>query len=1067
MGNLRLGALAILVPLSLPTLRPPAIAGESELVLSNEHLAITMSKVGKAFRTSRVENRRTGETLDIQGEDFVLAFADGQVVPSSALATREATVQSDRAGRHWGTIQAAGEGLDVQYVTELRSGRWWATRWLEIRGSGRKLSRVHLAQWQCRGAKGPADMGKVVDGSLGYPSGCGQAVYAGDLFVAIAHPGAENFATGNGISCSIPAYRDVSPQEGIRTPELVIGAGARGDAWRDFIRYIDATRPVPPRMLFLVNDWYWKDKSKPLQAFQALADVKRRTGIQVESFTLDAGWDFDGDEQSKIWGRLNRQRFPGGWEALQAVGRAADINVSLWFGPIGGYGDQRKRRVALGRSLGFEIYGDKLCLCGPRYKKHAIESFCNWAAQGMDYIKVDGFWPNCPVAEHGHPVGAEGAVAQMDGLIEVFAAWRKARPGLLIGYTSGSHPSPFWLQHADFVWRGGRDDSHTGEGSPFDKHNTYLDSVLQAHRGTDMPISAFVTFDIVQDRIRGGDDGGCERGFWWLAARTSLHHDWYLEAGDLTIEQWKMLARAARWAKQHEKTFRFSRMIGGNPARGEVYGFSAFDGHRGVLALRNPSATTGTLAGSLAEWALLPPAARDRPLRVVGVYGDTAGLEGSRPAADPLRIELPPLHVAIVELQLDGPSAMGPRTERILVQRDPASNRFQITIAADGNRVAWGDVARGLARAAGYDDSALQDMVPKGRFDVTSPWWQQTCLGLNLALAPAVRFAAEQAADQPLRLVISVDRDALQAKERWFKAMFRALVASRRPSQQQYGLSLAGGWEEAAAGQNVAIIVHGLDSHPQRFASLAAAMREAGVPWGAFRYPNDQPIADSAKLLAGELKRLAEKHPRRGFALVTSSMGGLVARGAIENPELDPGNVRRLIMIAPPNHGSSLAPLEFTLELWEHTVEAARRDETRRFCAMVEDGLSEAAEDLQPSSPFLRELNARPRNPRVRYTILLGNCGLVRPEELGRLRENVARLGQTSRVARFFGPRLQEPLEDLDEIVDGKGDGAVSLARGRLEGVEDTLVLRFSHIGTGPDANKVVEEVVTRLRPSA
>ena len=38
----------------------------------------------------------------------------------------------------------------------------------------------------------------------------------------------------------------------------------------------------------------------------------------------------------------------------------------------------------------------------------------------------------------------------------------------------------------------------------------------------------------------------------------------------------------------------------------------------------------------------------------------------------------------------------------------------------------------------------------------------------------------------------------------------------------------------------------------------------------------------------------------------------------------------------------------------------------------------------------------------------------------------------------------------------------MSLTRGRLEGVADTLVLRVSHLGGGPDANRLVEEVLQR-----
>ena len=261
---------------------------------------------------------------------------------------------------------------------------------------------MNLARWRSAAAAGPSALGKPV-GGLGFPSGCGQAVYANDLFFAIAHPGAENLAAEGFISCRIPAWDELGAGEMIRTRKLVIGSGASAAARRAFLGYIDATRAVPSRMVFLVNDWYWKDKSKPLEAFAALARVKKEAGVPIDSFTLDDGWDFDWDEATGIWGRLNRTRFPGDWAGLQAVGQLADISVSLWFGPIGGY-RYRPKRIEFARKMGFEINGDKLCLAGPRYRAHVIESFSRWAAQCMDYIKVDGFWPDCQKAEHGHPV---------------------------------------------------------------------------------------------------------------------------------------------------------------------------------------------------------------------------------------------------------------------------------------------------------------------------------------------------------------------------------------------------------------------------------------------------------------------------------------------------------------------------------------------------------------------------------------------------------------------------------------------------------------------------------------
>ena len=624
--------------------------GPAEATISNGLLRLKISFETTAAGLTIVEDPRTGATLTLKGDPFVLEFKDGESVRSQDMQLIEATAEDDPLSSRL-RLQYRWKHLRAQLVTELRAGQTWATRWLEMRAEQppaeaerRRLVAVSLAKWRHEQAVGPSGPGETI-ATLGYPSGCGQVVYAGNFFCAIAHPGAENFAVDGLISCRIPIAEELGPIP-VRTRALVLGVGSR----RGFQQYIDATRAVKARMIFLVNDWYWKDKSRPLAAIEALANIKHLSDLPVDSFTLDDGWDFDWDAETGIWGRLNRSRFPGGWNALQAAGHSANINISLWFGPIGGY-SYRPKRIGFARTVGYEIQADKLCLAGPKYRQHVMDSFSRWAERGMDYIKVDGFWPDCPAADHGHAVGPAGPIAQMDALMEVFAAWRRARPNLLIGYTSGSNPSPFWLQHADYLWRGGLDDSHAGTGEPFDRHNTYLDICLARHRQIDVPMSYFVTFDIVSDRIKGNRPEAFARGCWWLAARTSLHHDWYIQADDLTLDQWKLLAQAARWAKRHEGVFRWSRMVGGSPAEGEVYGFSAFDGRGGTLALRNPSSGTRAIKSSLASLLDLTDAQRNRQLTLRGVFGQTGPLEGARAATAPIALELAPLSIAVFEVE--------------------------------------------------------------------------------------------------------------------------------------------------------------------------------------------------------------------------------------------------------------------------------------------------------------------------------------------------------------------------------------------------------------------------------
>ena len=62
--------------------------------------------------------------------------------------------------------------------------------------------------------------------------------------------------------------------------------------------------------------------------------------------------------------------------------------------------------------------------------------------------------------------------------------------------------------------------------------------------------------------------------------------------------------------------------------------------------------------------------------------------------------------------------------------------------------------------------------------------------------------------------------------------------------------------------------------------------------------------------------------------------------------------------------------------------------------------------------------------------------------------------------AKAASSELEALLGDMDELVEGKGDGVVAVARGRLDGVSDTLVLPFGHLSvTGEPATDVVRQV--------
>lgn len=385
------------------------------------------------------------------------------------------------------------------------------------------------------------------------------------------------------------------------------------------------------------------------------------------------------------------------------------------------------------------------------------------------------------------------------------------------------------------------------------------------------------------------------------------------------------------------------------------------------------------------------------------------------------------------------------------VEHDETNQTSRIIIPSVDGQIAWNDVLRGLARAGRLDDAALRAILPSGQIDITTNSSRFTITALNLVLSPGIRLRILPVSKdrQEVALLVTLDNREMGKARRDVKARIRRALerGEQRAGQERFGLRLGEGWQEADPKQHLVLVVHGFHSAPSQITGLIDAVQETGLPLGTYAYPNDQPIADSAQRLSRDLKTLAADHPERRIALVTHSMGGLVARAAVEDPQLDPGNVDKLIMVAPPTHGSQLARLSFGMGIWKYLRRPEEASEISRFYAAVEDGLAEAEHDLRPRSDFLRTLNARERNKKVRYSLFLGTDGPVSEEQLQLLRDAIDQGAQDNKAVQLVLPHFHEILSDFDEVLEEKGDGVVAVKRGRLAGVVDTVLLDVSHLG--------------------
>ena len=96
----------------------------------------------------------------------------------------------------------------------------------------------------------------------------------------------------------------------------------------------------------------------------------------------------------------------------------------------------------------------------------------------------------------------------------------------------------------------------------------------------------------------------------------------YVTPSLLTSTDWDILAKAARWSRDHAAILQDIHWIGGDPGKLQVYGWAAWSPHGWIVTLRNPSAQPQTFNLNLAA-ALELPAQQRRTFTVTQPFAPT------------------------------------------------------------------------------------------------------------------------------------------------------------------------------------------------------------------------------------------------------------------------------------------------------------------------------------------------------------------------------------------------------------------------------------------------------------
>lgn len=308
--------------------------------------------------------------------------------------------------------------------------------------------------------------------------------------------------------------------------------------------------------------------------------------------------------------------------------------------------------------------------------------------------------------------------------------------------------------------------------------------------------------------------------------------------------------------------------------------------------------------------------------------------------------------------------------------------------------------------------------------------------------------AALAVRENALVVTLSPSKLARERSVAW-RASLRRLVEHidhEARNRADYGMHALKSYRPNDPRRPTICLVHGLNSSSGGFVYMVQPLEEAGYGIVVYDYPYNRSLEESCESFARDWSAFRKKEGEtRPWAIVAHSMGALLARSYVEDPRAYGNDVSALLMVAPVNQGSSLAKAQTLLQLLK-SVQAARGKKTTEALSQLGDGLGEAAADLTPGSAFLTALNARPRRRDVPYYILAGDVGILSRAarkqvegQIDSIRREGGILGGLARAA------TSDMSSRLDEISDGTGDGCVSVARTRLEGVAEHVTIHANH----------------------
>ncbi len=388
-----------------------------------------------------------------------------------------------------------------------------------------------------------------------------------------------------------------------------VAGGADSDIYEDvqksFFEYIkDISKPVYFRRQY--NSWYDNmlniTRENITSSFLEIEKQITSTGEPpLDSYVADDGWnDYEGD----FWG-FNKN-FPDELYPFKNLAESLGSKFGLWLGPRGGYTNDTIRFARRIESAGNGYVNKQakdICVGSEKYTAKTTDLLLDFQKRfNINYFKLDGFAQYaCKSKKHDH---ISGGYKNIFFFTDTWERWIKsfekfAQTGgtdFWINLTCYAWPSAWFLQWVNSVWMQTSFDvgfiGKKGEVSDKDRMLSYRDELYRDFsrvRQFQFPQRALYNHDPIYGKEAkvSMSDSDFREYLFTMATRGTQFWELYYSHSMMNEAKWRINYSCMRFIEENMDILANSVVFGGRPSESEVYGFSCFGDHEGIISLRN------------------------------------------------------------------------------------------------------------------------------------------------------------------------------------------------------------------------------------------------------------------------------------------------------------------------------------------------------------------------------------------------------------------------------------------------------------------------------------------------